>query len=136
MLELPTLYSGHDLCTGLVPKEVCFCVRKYKEGVFETVYHVHVPAYRLSTDSGHEALRSFVAQYSGWPSEWFLHSLLNNRSGKPQRYPGFTCDVGYPEPGVLRHTVRGTNVHAWCDRVIAKRQFRPSACASDVGSKP
>lgn len=119
-------YSGYCLCSGLLAKEVCFCVREYKEGIFETVYHGHVPASRISQARAHEALRSLVARYSGWPGEWLLHSLLNSRSGQPQRYPGFTHDVSYPEPGVLRHTVRGTNVHAWCDTVVSNKQFRPA----------
>lgn len=130
MSKGPSLYIGHHLCEGLVPSEVCFCVRGYREGEVETVYHGHVPTYRISQDRSHEALRSLVALYSGWPGDWLLHSLLNSRSGGPERYPGFTRDVSYPEPGVLRHLVSGTKVHAWCDRVISKQQFR------DVGITP
>jgi hypothetical protein len=79
----------------------------------------------MSQESAREALRSLVARFSAWPGEWILGSLLNSRGGKPQRYPGFTHDVSYPEAGVLRHTVSGTRLHAWCDSVISTQSFRP-----------
>ena len=123
--DAKTLYTGHCICPGLELKQLCFCLRKYKDGIFTTVFHEHVPAYRLSQDTAHEALRALVVRYSEWPGEWILGSLLNKRGGKPQRYPGFTHDVSYPEAGVLRHTVSGTGFHAWCDSVISKQSFRP-----------
>ena len=123
--EATTRYTGHCICPDLKPKQLCFCVREYKEGLFHTVLHEHMPAQRLSQESTQEALRSLVARYSGWPGEWILRSLLNTRGSQPERYPGFTHDVSYPEAGVFRHTVSGTGVHAWCDSVISNQDFRP-----------
>lgn len=78
----------------------------------------------MSQDRMLEALNSLVARYSEWPGDWILSSLQNARTGAPERYPGFTHDVTYPEPGVLRHTSSGTNIHSWCDTVISKASFR------------
>lgn len=124
-LPSTVVYSGHCLCLELKPKQLCFCVREYKEGLFTTVFHEHIPAYRLSQDAVKEALRALVARYSEWPGKWILGSLLNDRGSKPQCYPGFTHDVSYPEVGVLRHTVSGTGFHAWCDNVISSQNYRP-----------
>jgi hypothetical protein len=124
--EAPRQYTSYQVCPDLAVREVCFCVREYKEGLFHDIFHQHVPAHRISQERAHEALRSLVARYSEWPAEWVLNSLLNDRGHKPQRYPGFTYDVSYPEAGVLRHTVSGTAVHAWCDSVVSKQSFRSS----------
>ena len=120
----PALYTGYHVCPDLVFRQMCFCVREYKEGEFHRLLHHHVPAHRMPQSRANEALRSLVARYSQWPGEWVLSSLLNDRGRQPQRYPGFTHDVSYPEAGVLRHTVSGTNVHAWCDSVISNQSFR------------
>ena len=125
--EAPKLHTGDHVCPDLAVRQVCFCVREYKEGLFQNVFHHHVPAHRISQERTHEALRSLVARYSEWPGEWVLNSLLNNRGREPQRYPGFTHHVSYPEAGVLRHTVSSTRLHAWCDTVISKQTFRSSA---------
>jgi hypothetical protein len=127
-----TLFTGQRPCKDMSTKEICFCVRKYKEGFFETVFHCHVPKRRISQDRMIEALRTLVSRYSEWKGEWILHSLLNDRGGEPQRYPGFTYGASYPEPGVLRHTVSGADVHSWCDVVISKEQFR---CSVDPRKK-
>ena len=118
------LYDGHDLCPKLSPGQMFFRVKTYNEGVFETVFHEHVPSHRLSQDSATEALRSLVARYSEWPDAFILHSLLNKRGRNPQCYPGFAHHVGYPERGVLRHTVGASNAHAWHDAVVEKGSFR------------
>ena len=97
---------------------------KYREGRFDSLFHQHVPVCRLAQERAHEALRSLIARYSDWPGEWILHSLLNDRGGEPQRYPGFSHNASYPEPGVLRHTFAARDVYAWCDRVVSASQFR------------
>ena len=125
------LYGGHQVCPDLAPRQLCFCAREYREGTFYTVFHQHVPGHRLSQERAHEALRSLVARYSEWPGEWVLNSLLNDRGRQPQRYPGFTHGVSYPEAGVLRHTVSGTRVHAWCDTVISKQSFRSAGALTN-----
>lgn len=71
-----------------------------------------------------EALRSLIAQCSGWPGVFILHSLLNKRGGNPSTYPGYLCDVSYPEPGVIRFTFSSMGASAWFDSVIAREQFR------------
>ena len=119
-------YTGFHICPDLAARQVCFRVREYKEGLFHCVFHGHVPAHRISQDRASEALRSLIVRYAEWPGEWILNSLLNDRGGQPQRYPGFTHDVSYPESGVLRHAVSGARVHAWCDIVISKKNFRSS----------
>jgi hypothetical protein len=118
------MYTNHCICPELRPKSLCFCVREYREGLFHTVFHEHIPAQRMAQDTAQEALRSLIARYSLWPGEWILRSLLNHRVGQPQRYPGYSYDASYPESGVLRHTVSGTGVHAWFDTVISSQQFR------------
>jgi hypothetical protein len=55
------LYEGHHLCPELVPGQMCFRVKIYNEGIFETVFHEHVPSHRISQERAREALRSLVA---------------------------------------------------------------------------
>ena len=133
--DSPALDSERQLCSDLDPRQLCFCVREYDEGVFSTLIHKHVPAYRISQNRVHEALRSLVARYSKWPGDWILHSLLNDRGSKPERYPGFRHDTSYPEPGVLRHTVSGTRVHARCDRIVSVETFRPASTVHSAKAK-
>jgi hypothetical protein len=121
------LYDGHDLCSNLSPGQMCFRAKTYNEGVFDTVFHEHVPSYRLSQERASEVLRSLVARYSEWPGRFILHSLLNRRGGTPQCYPGYVHHVSYPELGVIRHTVSASNAHAWHDSVLSKAAFRRPA---------
>jgi hypothetical protein len=120
------LYEGHHLCPHLVPGQMCFRAKTYNEGVFETVFHEHVPSHRISQKSAKEVLRSLVARYSEWPGTFILRSHLNKQGHNPERYPGFTHHVSYPEPGAIRHTVSGPRVHAWNDSVLSKAAFRQS----------
>lgn len=124
------LYEGHHLCPELVPGQVCFRVKIYNEGVFETVFHEHVPSHRISQERANEALRSLVARYSEWPGSYILRSQLNRRGRNPECYPGFTYHVSYPEPGVIRHYVGGPRTNAWHDAVLSEADFRPP------GTKP
>lgn len=116
---------GNGVCSNLLPRQRCFCVRKYSERAFTTVFHEHVPSHRLSQERTLESLRALVACCSQWPADWVLHSLLNKRGKSPEQYPGFRSDTSYPEPGVLRLTVSGTNIHARCDEVVSPKGFRP-----------
>ena len=120
------LYEGHHLCSDLGPGQMCFLAKTYNEGVFETVFHEHVPSHRISRESANEVLRSLVARYSGWPGTFILRSHLNKRGRDPECYPGFTHHVSYPEPGAIRHTVSGPRAHAWRDTVLSKAAFRQS----------
>jgi hypothetical protein len=122
--DTPALYTGQHVCPDLAPRQMCFRVRDRKDGDVRSLFHQHIPAHRISQERAHEALRSLVARYSEWSGEWLLNSLLNNRGREPERYPGFTHNVSYPEAGVLRHTVSGTNVHAWCDSIVSSQSFR------------
>lgn len=119
------LYEGHHLCPDLVPGQMCFRAKTYNEGVFETVFHEHIPSHRISQESANEALRSLVARYSEWPGTFILRSHLNKRGRNPECYPGFIHHVSYPEPGAIRHTVSGPRAHAWHDSVLSKAAFRP-----------
>ena len=125
-------YDRHDLCPELSPRQICFRVKIYNEGIFKTVFHEHIPSHRLSQENANEALRSLVARYSEWPGVFILHSLLNKRSRNPQCYPGFIYHVSYPEPGVIRHTVSASNAQAWHDTVINKAAFRQSEEAMPI----
>lgn len=118
------MYEGYDLCPELAIGQVCFRVKIYKAGIFEGVFHEHVPSHRISQDRAIEALRSLVARYSEWPGTFILRSLLNERSGEPSRYPGFVIHTSYPEPGVIRCYVCASRVNAWYDSIISKAKFR------------
>lgn len=117
-------YTGHQPCPELLPGQMCFRANKYHEGRFESAFHQHIPLRRISQDRALETLCSLVAKYSDWPGNFILNSNLNVRLGGPPCYPGFTYDLSYPEPGVIRYTVGASSAHAWYDSVLSKTAFR------------
>jgi hypothetical protein len=117
-------YTGNQLCADLKTNERCFRSARYVEGKIYQKLHEHVPAHRISQDGSMEVLRTLVGHASDWPEIYVLHSRLNKRSGSPFAYPGFLCDVSYPEPGVVRYTVSSTNAWAWFDTVVIRDSFR------------
>lgn len=125
------MYEGHDLCRELAVDQVCFRVKIYNDGIFESVFHEHVPSHRISHENAIEALRSLVARYSEWPGTFILHSLLNERRGKPSRYPSFNSHTTYPEPGAIRHYISAQRTHAWYDSIISKAKFRTASSLSE-----
>jgi len=118
------LQEGHHLCPDLVPGQMCFRAKTYNEGIFETVFHEHIPSHRISQERANEVLRSLVAHFSEWTGTFILRSHLNKHGRNPECYPGFSHNVSYPEPGVIRHTVSVSRAHAWHDTVLSKAAFR------------
>lgn len=116
----------HLLCADLVPGVRCFRSMRFRDGTWTETLHEHVPSHRISRAAAHEALRSIAARVEEWPANFILSSYLNSRSGTPERYPGFTSTVSYPEGGVVRVTVTARNTWASCDRVVEPAAFRPT----------
>ena len=121
---MSSMYENFHLCPDLVSGQRCFLARIYKEGLFETAFHEHVPAYRISEEHAAEVLRSLVARYSEWPGVYILRSMLNKRGRDPERHGGLIHRLTYPEPGVVRRYVSESHAHAWYDTVISKEEFR------------
>ena len=121
------IYSRHQLCPDLRPRERCFRVQCYNEGKFEQVFHEHVPLHRISQASTVEVLCSLVGHYAAWSGSFILNSRLNNRPGGASRYPGFVHHVSYPEKGVIRHYVSSGAASAWSDAVLSLEDFRQSS---------
>lgn len=118
------IYTRYRLCPDLSPKQKCIRVQRYKEGRSEEVFHEHIPSHRLSQASEVEALRALASHYAAWPAIFILHSYLNGRKAGPQRYPGFTNHVEYPEEGVIRRYFGAHGVTAWSDTVVTASDFR------------
>jgi hypothetical protein len=123
-MQKQSMYTRHQICRILKPREACFRSRRYSEGEVYDILHEHVPSHRISKDVAIEVLRSLVGSSAGWPATWILHSRLNTRSGGPSTYPGFLSDVSYPEEGVIRFTVSSGNDWAWFEKVICVDAFR------------
>jgi hypothetical protein len=114
-------YDRYKLCEALKPKEYCVVVEQYKAGIFERIFHEHMPAHRLSEESL-RLLPALVMKFEEAAPETILRSHLNDRGGIQPRV-SFRWHVNYPEPGVLRKYC-GTDTCAWVDCVILADQFR------------
>lgn len=79
------LSSGFQLCEDLVPKQKCFKLRRYNQGVFEPLFHEHVPAHRISFDAAKEVLRALVVRFENLAASQILSCHLNDRGRKPIR---------------------------------------------------
>jgi len=112
------------LCPELVPKVICFHGFRLIEGMPTEEFPFHVPAHRISRDHCVEAIRTHVAVMEGWPGEFIVHSLMNERGADPEVYPRRRIVVDHPEPGVTRWTTSATNSWAWFERVEAVDNFR------------
>ncbi len=118
------MYTRFQLCSDLKPKQKCFKLRRYNEGLFEDVFHEHVPNHRVSLDDALAMMRTLVLRYEGHEASSILRHYLNTRGRKPSaRHLRF--DVEYPEPGVIRRYCSSNHIHAWMDEVISPEQFRP-----------
>ena len=119
-------YENIKLCPDWKTQELCLVVEQYKEGVFERVYHLHIPQRRISQSSLSELLRSLVCRFDGFTGlgfETIVAAYLNDRKGGLSKRNPFQMTTSYPEPGVLR-LYCGTNTITWADRVIVPSKFR------------
>lgn len=117
-------YSGYKLCSDLSPKEKCFRVEVYNEGVFEEIYHQHIPAFRISKKSHAEALRALIINNTEHNNEFLLLSFLNERSKNPEKIKSFRYHSETPESGVLRLYCSSSRINSWVDEVISPSSFR------------
>lgn len=118
------MYSGFQLCNDMEPKQKCFRLRRYNQGVFDDIFHEHVPKHRISLDSAIELMKVLVLRHSEVAAPYILRCYLNSRGREPQALDPFRCDVEYPEPGVIRRYCSSNNVQAWMDEVIDPGKFR------------
>jgi hypothetical protein len=116
-------YDGHQLCDTLIAGQTCFRADLYQSGLFNMVFHEHIPAHRISEARGNEVLRSLAARHSDWPGKFILQSHLNQRGEERGCYAGFVHHVSFPEPGVVRTMVSAPTAHAWRDAVVSKANF-------------
>ena len=121
-----SIYTRQMLCPELKSSDLCFKSMRYRSGEWTETLHKHIPSRRISQDSALEALRRIAARSAEWPEVFILHSQLNDRRGGPERYPGFTHNVSYPEEGVVRHTASAGDAWASYDRVVNSEEFRRS----------
>jgi hypothetical protein len=116
------MYDNFKLCPELKPREVCFVVEQYREGLFERKFHMHVPKHRLSIDALGNVLRALVFKFEELRPQTVVRAYLNERGKDPSAYK-LMWQTSFPEPGALRQCC-GTNTRAWADRVIAPAKFR------------
>lgn len=88
------------------------------------VFHEHIPAHRISSESEVEVLKSLIARIAGWSETEILHSYLNKRRGGPEKPAGPIAHVTYPEEGVIRRYLSSSGVTAWSDSVFSPNDFR------------
>ena len=126
------MYENWNLTEELEPGIKCIRVTHYSNGETVEVFRESVPARRISADSTAEVLRTLVGLYAGWNGRFILHSRLNARPGNPERYPPFSYQHTYPEPGVKRLYVHSGDTQAWVDEVIDAAQFRQQGNGENV----
>ena len=80
------MYENHKLCEKLKPKEICFVVEQYKEGVFERKFHEHVPKHRLSESALQDLLQALVLKFENNEPWTIVRSHLNERGKEPPAY--------------------------------------------------
>jgi hypothetical protein len=119
-------YSRFQLCNDMEPKEKCFRLRRYNQGVFEDVFHEHVLKHRISLDRGIEMMKALVLRHGEFAALYILRCYLNSRGRDPEAYH-FQINIKYPEPGVIRRYCGSYNVQAWMDEVIVPGKFRQLA---------
>ncbi|SRR5712692_290184 len=117
------MYSHFLLCKDIEPKQKCFRLRRYNQGVFDDVFHEHVPEHRISLDRGIEMMKALVLRHGEFAAPYILRCYLNSRGRDPEAYH-FQINIDYPEPGVIRRYCGSYNVQAWMDEVIVPGKFR------------
>lgn len=122
--QLPKMYSGFQLCPDIDPKQKCFRLRRYNEGLFDEIFHEHVPNHRITIDSAIEMLKALVLRHEEFSASHILRCYLNSRRGSPEALRILRIDVEYPEPGVIRRYCCSNNFNAWMDEVIIPAKFR------------
>lgn len=118
------MYSGFQLCPDLKLKEKCFRLRRYNEGVFDDLFHEHVPRHRISLDDAIDMMKALVVRYNAYEAPYILRSYLNNRGYNPEAVKTLQIVVEYPERGVMRRYCSSSHVQAWMDEIIVPQQFR------------
>lgn len=116
------MYSHFQLCKDIEPKQKCFRLRRYNQGVFEDVFHEHVSKHRISLDSAKEMMKALVLRHEEVTAQHILRCYLN-KGRNPKALDHLKIVVGYPEPGVIRRYI-GHNIQAWMDEVIDPGKFR------------
>lgn len=117
--------SNFEICPQLLPKQVCFVLRRCNKGIYERIMHEHVPAHRISRDERINLLKALVVGATSRSDDELLSIIpyyLNGRGRDPESRLMPIID-DRPEAGVLRFYC-GTNVQAWCDHVISPKHFR------------
>jgi hypothetical protein len=117
------MYSGFQLCNDIEPKQKCFRLRRYNQGVFEDVFHEHIPKHRISLDSSIEMMKALVLRYEEFAAPYIIRCYLNSRGRNPAAINLLRIVIEYPEPGVIRRYC-GNDVQVWMDEVIAPEKFR------------
>ena len=121
------IYSNFQICPDLVPKQICFVLTRYSQGVITRIVHEHVPAHRISKGERINLLKTLIISSNRRLDDSLFNIIpyyLNGRGKNPARHLlRITCE--YPEAGVLRFNC-GDNVHAWCDCIINAEKFRPN----------
>jgi len=118
------VFSGVQLCEKLRPKQKCFRLQRYTEGRFDLLFHEHIPAHRMSTDSAVEAMRALVVQHEDLAASDTLRCFINRRGSDPEALRLLAVVVDYPERGVIRRYCGARDVNAWVDEVITPSSFR------------
>jgi len=118
------MYSGFKICNDIEPKQRCFRLRRYNQGVFDDIFHEHVPKYRISLDSGIEIMKALVMRYEEFTASYILRCYLNSRGQDPEAIPLLRIVVEYPESGVIRRYCGSSDIQAWMDEVIDPGKFR------------
>jgi hypothetical protein len=118
------MFTGFQICSDLRPKQKCFRLREYDEGIFKDIFHEHIPKHRISEDNAFVFMKMLVVKYSSLGDFEILRSYMNSIGKEPSAIQLGRWQVEYPEPGVLRRYFDAGNIHAWYDKVVDESCFR------------
>jgi hypothetical protein len=117
------MYTHYEICSQLKPKVRCFRLRRYKEGIYDKLFHEHVPQHRIGVDDSLAMMKALVLRFNQSGADRILRAYLNRRDHKPESID-VRYEVEYPEPGVMRRCVIDGSVIAWMDEVLLSDTFR------------
>lgn len=110
--------SETGCCSDLKLGQRCIRLWKYHNGNGVVIFHEHIATRRMSLQNCHDFMIALLLRESELPESELLRFYLNNRNGKPSKLELFNHSITYPCRGVLRRSIDGHRISAFCDEYV------------------